>query len=52
MDWITKHIAIGNFIDARNADAEAIDAILCLVSDCCSEDSESLDIVAASWVDL
>lgn len=47
MDWITRNIAIGKFIDAKNADPKRIDAILCLIDDCCSEDNPIIDIVSA-----
>lgn len=40
MDWITENIAIGNFIDAQNASADDLDAIICLKPDCCDEVKE------------
>lgn len=45
MDWITSQIAIGNFIDARNASPSEFDAILCLRADCCFEDGDDFDLL-------
>jgi hypothetical protein len=35
MDWITDHIAIGNFVDAENPGPD-VDVILCLKPQCCT----------------
>ncbi len=35
MDWITEHIAIGNFLDAANPEP-GVDFILCLKPECCT----------------
>ena len=51
MDWITENIAIGNFIDAENATKDEVDAILCLKSDCCSDDHETIDVMCIALVD-
>lgn len=51
MDWITDNIAIGNFVDAREVKKGEVDAILCLIDDCCSEDNEDFDVVAIPLVD-
>ena len=51
MDWITDNIAIGNFVDARDAKKGEVDAILCLIDDCCSEDNDEFDIVVIPLVD-
>ena len=51
MDWITENIAIGNYIDAKNALPEEVDAILCLIDNCCSEDNDKFDIVVIPLVD-
>ncbi len=50
MEWITANIAIGNFIDAKSASDE-VDAILCLISDCCDEKSVEVDVLAIPMVD-
>jgi len=34
MDWITDHLAIGNFVDAQSLPA-GVNAVLCLREDCC-----------------
>jgi predicted protein tyrosine phosphatase len=39
MDWITDQIAIGDYHDAHN-NAAQVDAILCLIENCCSERSD------------
>ena len=51
MDWITEHIAIGNFVDARELKKGEVNAILCLIDNCCSEDNEEFDIVVIPLVD-
>lgn len=51
MDWITKNIAVGNFIDAANASKDEVDAILCLKLDCCSEDNEIIDVMYLPLID-
>ena len=51
MDWITDHIAIGNFIDAKNASKNEIDAILCVKPECCSEDNSIIDVMCLPLVD-
>ncbi len=51
MDWITDHIAIGNFLDARNVSSRDVEAVLCLKENCCDEDHESLDVVCIPLVD-
>ena len=53
MDWITKQIAIGNFIDVKNPPGN-IDAILCLKDDCCKgrkDLREDLDLYCIPMVD-
>ena len=50
MDWITKNIAIGNFVDAQNA-SEEIDAILCLKENCCDEDNDIFNILCIPLLD-
>jgi protein-tyrosine phosphatase len=45
MDWITEHIAIGNFIDAEKTSKNEVDAVLCLKPDCCSEDNKNIDVM-------
>ena len=51
MDWITDNIAIGNFVDAKEVKKTEVDAILCLIEDCCSEDNDDFDIVVIPLVD-
>ena len=51
MDWITENIAIGNFVDAKDVTKSEVDAILCLIDDCCSEDNEEFDVVVIPLVD-
>lgn len=51
MDWITDHIAIGNFLDAKNVSKKEIDAILCLKPECCSEDNNVIDVVCLPLID-
>lgn len=51
MDWITKNIAIGNFLDAKQASSKELDAILCLRPDCCSEDNTAFDIMCMPLID-
>ncbi|MFC2993218.1 dual specificity protein phosphatase family protein [Halomonas tibetensis] len=51
MDWINPNIAVGNFHDARNATKEELDAVLCLATDCCSEDNDELNILCVPLVD-
>ena len=48
MDWITSQIAIGNFIDAKNASPIDIDAILCLKTGCWEENDDPFDILCLS----
>lgn len=46
MDWITDNIAIGNFLDAREAVvSRSLDAILCLKPECCDEGNEDFPIL-------
>ncbi len=41
MDWITEHIAIGNFHDARDPElGQHVDAVLCLKDECCDEEGD------------
>ena len=51
MDWITEHIAVGSFIDAQHADPDDVDAILCLIADCCDEDDVRFDVLNLPLVD-
>jgi protein-tyrosine phosphatase len=51
MDWVTKQIAIGNYLDAKNASPAEIDAILCLRPDCCDENNDSFDILCIPLTD-
>jgi len=51
MDWITDYIAIGNFIDAKDASKDEVDAILCVKPDCCSEDNIIFDVMCLPLVD-
>jgi protein-tyrosine phosphatase len=39
VDWITDHIAIGNFLDAQSL-PDGIDAVLCLREGCCETRSD------------
>ncbi|MBF0235349.1 MAG: dual specificity protein phosphatase family protein [Desulfamplus sp.] len=45
MDWITDKIAIGNFRDAREFESE-VDAILCLIPNCCDEENAAVDTLS------
>ena len=40
MDWISKHIAIGNVADVASVVPGQVDAILCLKESCCDEADE------------
>lgn len=51
MDWITDNIAIGNFVDAKQVKTGEVDAILCLIDNCCTEDNDDFDIVVIPLVD-
>ncbi len=51
MDWVTKQIAIGNYLDAKNASPAEVDAILCLRPDCCDEDSDDFDMLCVPLSD-
>jgi dual specificity phosphatase 12 len=44
MDWITNNIAIGNYIDARNLAEGDVDAVLCLINNCCEIDEPRFDV--------
>jgi len=45
MDGVTRQIAIGNYLDAKNASPAEVDAILCLKPGCCKEHNDELDIL-------
>jgi protein-tyrosine phosphatase len=51
MDWITDNIAVGNFLDARNASKKELDAVLCLAPNCCTEDNDELDVLCITLLD-
>ena len=51
MDWITASIAIGNFVDAENASAAEVDAILCLKEDCCDERDQRFYVLTVPLID-
>ena len=51
MDWITENIAIGNYIDARSLKDGDVNAILCLIDNCCSEEDDRFDVVTIPLVD-
>jgi len=51
MDWVTKQIAIGNYLDAKNASPAEVDAILCLRPDCCDENDAAFDILCVPLSD-
>ncbi len=50
MDWITPHIAIGNYLDARGGPPE-ITAILCLKPGCPCEERDDIPVLAIPLVD-
>ena len=50
MDWITKHIAIGNFLDARKSKTQ-VDAMLCLLDSCCNPADRHVDVECIPMVD-
>ena len=45
MDWVNKHIAIGNFADVQDLSAGSVDAVLCLKANCCDETDERFDVL-------
>jgi protein-tyrosine phosphatase len=49
VDWITDHIAIGNFLDAQSVPPE-VTAILCLRENCC-EDRDDVDALSVPLID-
>ncbi len=51
MDWITKNIAIGDYIDSKKAQEGDFDAILCLVSSCCNIADTRFNILNVSLID-
>lgn len=52
VDWITDNIAIGNFLDAREAIvSRSLDAILCLKPECCDEGNEDLQVLCVPLED-
>lgn len=51
MDWITEQIAIGNFVDAKSLRAGDVDAVLCLIDNCCSIDETKFDVEVIPLVD-
>lgn len=51
MNWITENIAIGNYLDAQNASPNEVDAILCLIDNCCDIDDERFDVENIPLVD-
>ena len=51
MDWIRPDLAIGNHLDARAVDADAVDAIVCLKPRCCDEDRTDIDVYAFPMID-
>ncbi len=51
MDWITENIEIGNFLDVEQASSEELNAILCVKTDCCSEDNTEFDIMCMPLID-
>jgi protein-tyrosine phosphatase len=51
MDWITAEIALGGFIDARNATANEVDAILCLIPNCCDANDPEIDVLCLPLID-
>lgn len=51
MDWITEHVAIGNFRDAEAVTAEQVDAILCLRPDCSCEERDDVDVLQVPLID-
>jgi protein-tyrosine phosphatase len=44
MDWITDSIAVGNYVDARNLKEGEVDAVLCLIKNCCNVDETKFDV--------
>lgn len=51
MDWITEHVAVGNFIDARDVTDADVDAILCLRPGCDCEERDDVDAVVYPLAD-
>ncbi|GAA3916757.1 dual specificity protein phosphatase [Litoribacillus peritrichatus] len=51
MDWITDSIALGNFVDAKNLQEGDVDAVLCLIENCCSIDETRFDVEVIPLVD-
>ena len=51
MDWITKNIAIGNFVDARKLRLSDADAVLCLIENCCDETNDRHCVMCVPLVD-
>jgi len=45
VDWITDQIAIGNYIDAREIKSGTVDSILCLIENCCNQQSTEFDVL-------
>lgn len=50
MDWITNHIAIGNFLDAKEHSTE-FDAMLCLKQNCCDSSQTLSDVFCLPLID-
>ncbi len=44
MDWITESIAVGNYIDARDLKEGDVDAVLCLIDNCCNIKETKFDV--------
>lgn len=52
MDWITSNIAIGNYLDAQEADLHAhVDAVLCLKENCCDERRTDVEVLCIPLID-
>lgn len=49
MDWLTSHIAIGNFKDAQDGASE-VDAILCLKPECC-KGRDDVEVLCVPLID-
>lgn len=51
MDWITENIAIGNFLDARSLRESDVNAVLCLIENCCNEKNRNFDVLTVPLLD-
>lgn len=52
MDWITEHVALGNFLDARAPGlARQVQAVLCLKPGCCDPARNDVEVLCVPLVD-